>query len=203
MKKRNEDVEVLQRLCVSLPSEILGQLWRFSKHSLLLDTECFDRLSHEHHNAMAETLQCQNLLGLGLHGDGVPCNWDRTESVSMLSINLPGVPGYNGRLRIPVVIVPDWCIGEHSLDDIMEVLAWDLRSLLSGSCASCRHDGSPWQKTDAQRSKQSGVLREFKAHLVQVRGDWDWFAKCFHFGTHNQTVGLCWRCNVRRDQVLA
>ena len=102
-----------------------------------------------------------------------------------------------------MAIVPDWCIGERSLDDIMEVLAWDLRSLLSGSCASSRHDGSAWRETDAKRSKQSGVLRDFRAHLVQVRGDWDWLAKCFHFGAHNQTVGLCWRCNVRRDQVLA
>ena len=159
VKKRTEDVEVVPPLCVSLPSEILGQLWRFSRHSLLLDPECFDRLSHEHHNAMAASLQCQNLLGIGLHGDGVPCNWDRPESVSILSINLPGVPGYSGRLRIPVAIVPDWCIGEHCLDDIMEILAWDLRSLLSGSCASSRHDGSAWRETDAKRSKRSGVLR--------------------------------------------
>ena len=195
-------MEAVQSLCLALPSEILGQLWKFSNHSILLDTECFDKLSHEHHNAMAASLQCENLLGIGIHGDGVPCTWDRAESVSIISINLPGVPGHNGRLRIPVAIVPDWSIGEHSLDDIMEVLAWDLRSLLSGRCAACRHDGSSWRKSDVKRSRQSGVLRDFKAHLVQVRGDWDWMAKCFHFGSHNQTVGLCWRCNVRREQVL-
>ena len=65
-------MEVVQSLCLSLPSEILGELWMCSKHSLLLDTECFDKLCHEHQNAMAASLQRLNLLGIGLHGDGVP-----------------------------------------------------------------------------------------------------------------------------------
>ena len=34
----------------------------------------------------------RNLVGLGLWGDGVPVNWDGTESVEVLSLNFPGPP---------------------------------------------------------------------------------------------------------------
>ena len=42
---------------------------------------------------------------IGLWGDGVPCNWDRTESVEVISMNLPGQDGQWGPLRIPLVAI--------------------------------------------------------------------------------------------------
>ena len=45
------------------------------------------------------------LVGVGIWGDGAPYNWDRSESVEVFTMNLPGLSGKFGRLRIPIVAV--------------------------------------------------------------------------------------------------
>ena len=129
----------------------------------------------------------------------MPCNYDRTESVMLTSLNLPGLCGRNGRLRIPLIILPDHAISDNTFDDIYEILAWDMRSLLAGVRPECRHDGSAWGNKDLKRSKLHGE-RGWKACLVQVRSDWDWLTKCYHFPGHGSKDGLCWTCNVQRHQ---
>ena len=143
---------------------------------------------------MQRELDVQDLIGFGLHGDGVPCNYDRTESVTVISLNLPGVPGKHQSMRIPLVALPSHVITSERCDDIMEVFAWSMRHLLVGANPACRHDGSPWLKgKDGKRSKAPEKL-PFHACLAEVRSDWDFLAKCFHFATHNLAVGICWLC---------
>ena len=140
---------------------------------------------------MKKQLGAEMLWGFGLHGDGVPCNYDRTESVMLTSINLPGLTGRNGRLRIPLIILPDHAISDNTFDDIYAALAWDMRSLLAGVRPELRHDNSPWLfHKDRRRSKLHGK-REFQACLVQVRSDWDWLTKCYHFPGHGDHTALC------------
>ena len=31
------------------------------------------------------------MIGAGMHGDGVTCNWDRSKSVETINTNLPGL----------------------------------------------------------------------------------------------------------------
>jgi len=102
-------------------------------------------------------------------------------------------------MRIPLMILPDNCISDNTFDDIYTVLAWDMRSLLAGKRPECRHDGSPWGNKDQKRSRLHGD-RSFKACLVQVRSDWEWLTKCYHFPGHGSKIGLCWTCNVQRHQ---
>jgi hypothetical protein len=198
---RVKDDEVTKKICILLPSEVLQTIWKFGVKEVLLGTGHYDKLTKDHHEWMKQQLNVQELLGFGLHGDGVPCNYDRTESANITSINLPGLTGRNGRLRIPLFILPDHCFSANTFDDIYEVIAWDLRSLLTGCQAECRHDTTPWDPTtDKRRSKLHGD-RDFRACLVQVRSDWDWLVKCYHFPAHGTKEGMCWMCQCKRNQV--
>ena len=198
---RVKDTEVTKKICILLPSEVLDVIWKYGVKEVLLGTDKYDKLTKDHYEYMKRMLNVQELWGFGLHGDGVPCNYDRTESVCLTSINLPGLTGRNGRLRIPLIILPDSCISENTFDDVYEILAWDMRNLLSGARAECRHDQSPWDPVqDKKRSKLHGD-RDFRACLVQVRSDWDWLTKCYHFPGHAAKEEMCWMCNCKRNQV--
>ena len=198
---RKQDKEVTRKVCILLPSEVLETIWKFGVKEVLLGTDNYDKLTKGHHAWMKQQLNVQELWGFGLHGDGVPCNYDRTESVMLSSINLPGLTGRNGRLRIPLCIFPDHVTSDNTFDDVNEVLAWDMRSLLCGAKSIHRHDRSPWDPaTDKKRSKLHGD-RDFRACLVQVRSDWDWLTKCYHFPAHGTKEGMCWTCHCKRSQV--
>ena len=132
----------VKRICIYLPSEVLELIWKFAVKEVLLSVGNFDQLTKHHHDKMKRLLNVSELLGFGLHGDGVPCNYDRSESVNLTSINLPGLTGRNGRLRIPLIILPDHVFSDDTFYVIYEVLAWDMRSLLCGVKHECRHDKS-------------------------------------------------------------
>ncbi len=199
---KKKDTEVTKRMCILLAHEVLETLWKYGDKDILLLTNNFDKLTKDHMAWMKEQLGVEELWGFGIHGDGVPCNYDRTESVIIISINLPGLAGRNGRLRIPLVILPDGSISENTLDDIMEVFAWSMRHLLLGTRPEARHDSTPWEpKSDAKRSKLNGPL-PFRACMAQSRADWDWLTKCFHFPGHSTKEGMCWMCPCKRNQVL-
>ena len=197
---RKTGLEMTVELPIFLPLEILEMLWDLGRPEVLLEEEGMDTASKKHMQWMRDQLQVQHLLGFGLHGDGIPCNYDRTESVVMISINLPGLTGKNGRMRIPLVILPDHAVSEHTFDDIMEVFAWSMRHGLAGTRATCRHDGSAWRPSDRRRAQKKGNL-DFSACMNQCRGDWDWMGKCFHLPFHNIKEGCCWLCRCKRKEV--
>ena len=121
------------------------------------------QMIRDHHVWMKQQLNVHELLGSGLHGDGVLCKCDRSESVCLTSINPPGLTRRNGRLRIPIIILPDHSISYSTSDDIYQVLAWDMGSLLCGARPECRHDMSPWEEaSDRKRSKLNGA-RDFRS----------------------------------------
>lgn len=193
-------IEIEQKISILLPSEILEAIWTYGCKDVLLSTGNYDKISKDHLNWMKEQLNAPELWGFGLHGDGVPCNYDRTESVVVTSINLPGLTGQNGRLRIPIFVLPQHAISENTMDDIYSVLAWDMRSMQTGVRPVVRHDGAEWTTKDRKRSELVGS-RPFKACLVQVRADWEWLIKCYHFPGHNTADGACWLCTVKRSEV--
>lgn len=194
--------EITERICIFLPSDILEMIWDFGIKEVLLGMDNYDKITKEHYAWMKQELNASVLWGFGLHGDGVPCNYDRTESVIITSINLPGLTGRNGRLRVPLLILPDWAVSKNTYDDCYEVIAWDMRNMLTGCRAACRHDGTAWDPhTDKKRSMRTGNL-PFKACLVQVRADWDWLTKCYHFPGHGSKEGFCWLCSCPHRQVL-
>jgi hypothetical protein len=145
------------------------------------------------------------LIALGLWGDGVPCNWDRTESVETVCLDLPGQEGEFDKLRIPLVGLSNKQVTSETWEDIFEVLSWSFGCAGTGNFPASRHDLTAWLPSDKKhglnRRKLAGKPLGAQGALVQVRGDWDFFAKVFNFPKHNTLAGCCWKCNCAPSQV--
>ena len=191
---------VTEDLVIWLPLELLSMIWELGLPEMILSTERMDKQSKSHLDKLKQKFGLKDLLGFGIHGDGVPNNYDRTESVHVVSINLPGVGGKFARMRIPICAVPSSKICDETMDAIMEVIAWSLRHLQAGVHPEGRHDGTRWNASDKQRSRKSGQPLGFNASLVEVRGDWDFYSKVFHFPYHSELDGICWLCPCKRRQ---
>ena len=201
VQDRRSTREYVTALPINLPLDILEVIWELGLPEVLLSTDNLDTAGKKHLAWMKEQLQVEELWGWGMHGDGIPCNYDRTESVIMISLNLPGLRGKNGRMRIPLFVLPDHAVSENTFDDVMEVIAWSMRHLVAGARPCCRHDGTPWGKGDGKRQRKNESPLKFRACMVQARADWDWMGKCFHFPFHNVKEGCCWLCRCKRNQV--
>ena len=86
----------------------------------------------------------EKALGLGLWGDGVPYNYDRTASIDVFSLSVPGF--YSGTLmnmRVPrFAIDRKHVVKGATLDDLMEVLAWSFTFLALGRHPFVRRDNT-------------------------------------------------------------
>ena len=75
-----------------LPHELVALLVRVGDKQRLLETDGMDPKTLQHLRE-CEGKAGESLLAIGLWGDGAPCNWDRTESLEVFSINFPGLTG--------------------------------------------------------------------------------------------------------------
>ena len=162
-----------------------------------LDPKSLDHLTN------CERKAGQPLLSLGLWGDGVPCNWDRTESVETFALNLPGQCGVYKPLRLPITAISRKQITDNTWIDIMSVIAWSLRHASFGTYPAVRHDALDWQKSDKARAKHANQELPVRAALCEVRGDWKMFGEIFHFPKWNTSAGICWRCTCKPEQVIS
>ena len=97
--RKTQEEETVE-IPINLPSEILEVLWELGSAEALLSEANLDTAGKDHMKWMREQLVVESLFGWGLHGDGIPCNYDRTESVVMISLSLPGLSGRNGRMSL-------------------------------------------------------------------------------------------------------
>ena len=121
-----EHKEELQWLAFLLPHELLETLADYGDIEKLLTSDLLDDISKEH------LVECQRksgrrLIPLGLWGDGVPCNWDKSESVDTFSMNLPGIGGEHRALRIPITALSHKQVTQNTYQDILGVIAWSLQ----------------------------------------------------------------------------
>jgi hypothetical protein len=65
--------------------EILKVIWDLGLAEELLKEDGLDTTGKRHMAWMREHLDVEQLMGFGIHGDGVPCNYDRSEAVANLS----------------------------------------------------------------------------------------------------------------------
>ena len=182
-------------LPILLPHEMIKGLSNKSSMQALLCNTGMSRSSLDHLKALEQQFATL-LIGLGLWGDGVPCNYDKSQSLDVWSINLPGLAGPHGALRLPVTVVNTRFVLLHKThDDILAVIKWSLEQCILGTMPSTRHDGSPWQPEDNKRRGLAGT--QFPpAALCEVRGDWKFYKQVFRFPQHNELAGCCWMCNV-------
>ena len=190
-----KQAEQLAWLPLLLPHEIVKGL---SDKAFLETLLCKTGMSQDalsHLKAMEEQSGTP-LIGLGLWGDGVPCNYDRSQSLEVWSLNLPGLAGLHQALRFPITVVNKRYVMTHKThDDILKVVRWSLEQCLLGQMPAGRHDGKPWRPDDCKRRKLAGQPFPH-AVLCEVRGDWAFYKQVFRFPQHNEIAGCCWRCCV-------
>ena len=168
-KEQQEKEELLPFL---LPHEILHQFSQFSDISQFRN---FDSLPTEDMEVLqrgADILQteAEQLLPLGMWMDGVPCNWDRSHSLNVLTLNFPCLQGSKKNIRIPLFGLKQHFVVKH-MDAMLKVFCWSLECLFLGIMPSQRHDGLPWGTDDPpQRKKWSGKPLQLQAMLTQFRG---------------------------------
>jgi len=114
-----EECEETVEVPVLLPHEIVGRLleealFLKAKNIIIRKLFCYaegvttaealrrcdkmDESTRRHIDAASASLG-ERVVGLGLWIDGAPCNWDRSETLEIFSLNFPNVP----KLRIPLV----------------------------------------------------------------------------------------------------
>ena len=189
-----------QWVAIWLPHELIASIGEFSDLDKLLETGNLDPSSRSH----LEECQARaggELLAVGLWGDGIPVNWDRSESIETIAISLPGLTSHKN-LRIPLVgLSKKQCCNETWLD-VFDVIQWSFQHCATGIWPIERHDHKPWFKdSDRARGKKVGQPVGLKAVLVEMRGDWEFFARVFGFPRWNTTKGCCWRCKTTPAQV--
>lgn len=183
-----------------LPHEVVATLFHFGHAEAVRDRRGFDPGSRRHLEA-CEAQAGGPLLGLGLWCDGCPCNWDRTESLEVLSLNLPGLGGPCRTLRIPLVGISKKNVAAgETFHDLLEVVRWSLGCLALGRFPSERHDGAAFGEADRGRARRAGQPLP-RACLVEIRGDWKMFFEVFGLPSWAETGGICFRCTCTKAQL--
>ena len=146
------------------------------------------------------------LVMLGMHGDGMPIGGTlNPDSLDVFNLNMP-TSTKHGRMRIPFVCMQLKHLAPGTFAAIVKVLCWSLRCLATGKRATCRRDGSPFEsKEDKKRrpNPEQGTDLGVQAVLAEIRGDWKWLQKLFHFPAWNKGTGFCWLCKcVLKDMRL-
>ena len=193
--------EIIGPLSFLLPHELIDTLLAHSDVDAMLSTEMMDAESKAHLNQCEQKAGCK-LLGIGLWGDAIPCQWDRNQSVETVVINLPGLPKECGQMRLPVTALPKDRVGPNTWNDVFEIIKESFVALGIGRMWTTRADGTPFGDGDAQRKRRSGSKIKCRAALVEIRGDWDFLAKVFKFPSWSNKKGCCWMCECTPDQVV-
>lgn len=192
--------EEWQTVAIELPLEVLSVLQQLGDAAKLREEVSMDPESLKHLLHCKALSGIKDMLGFGLHCDGVPHSWDREESCEVFSISLPGLGGAWKNLRIPLFSIPHSSFSDNTWDDLMEVIAWSLRHLWQGKYPLQRHDNLPF--TETCRKKNAGKDLGLHACLVEIRGDWKMLAETFHLPRWNEKGGICWSCDCNNKQVL-
>ena len=192
IKKQREEVAWLPFL---LPHEMIKGLSDKSSLEALLCKTSMSQDAQDHLRHWEQEFNTP-LVGLGIWGDGVPCNYDRSQSLEVWSLNLPGLEGAHSALRFPITVVNKRYVMLHkTADDVLAVVKWSLEQCLLGKMPTRRHDDLPWRPEDNQRRRLAGSSFP-PALLCEVRGDWAFYKQVFRFPQHNELLGCCWRCTV-------
>lgn len=196
---RVTDREEWQTMAMQLPHEVLSILQFLGDGAKLREEVEMDPETLEHLLKCKADSQIQDMLGFGLHCDGVPHSWDREESCEVFSMSLPGLGGEFKNMRIPLFSMPHSSFSENTWDDLMEIIAWSIRFAWQGVFPEERHDNQPFK--ESWRKKRAGKSLGLHACLVEIRGDWKMLAETFHLPRWNEKGGICWSCNCTNKEV--
>ena len=191
-----------------LVHELMQNIWELGNIEMIQDINGADPLTRSHIEQMRVKLTLPHLIGLGLWGDEIPCYWDRSESISALTINLPGLGGQWRNMRVPLCAINHAYWGPNSWHDVLGVVAWSMRWLAHGHHPTSRHDDRPWFfpgsrfLCDTARQATAGTPLLGNAILAECRGDWKFFAEAYGMPLWNCGQGICWDCKCTKEEVF-
>ena len=152
------------------------------------------------HLQQAEASLGCKFIGLGMWGDGVPVSWDRSESVQCFTWSLPGLADKKQSMfRVPFVVLPKHLCLDATLNFILELFGWCLQQMLMGTFPDRSHDGSALQ--DPCRVKLSGKSLGFRALLVDLKGDWEFFGNVLQLPRWDNKAGICFLCKATKEHL--
>jgi hypothetical protein len=199
---RKTQATITAWLPILLPHELLHCLSEHANREVLHGIEELEGGSLEHFLKAKQQLGGGDFVPVALWGDGVPCNYDRTESLEAFTLSLPGLKGPNRLLRIPLAcLTKKFVIKEETFDDILEVIAWSFRVSSVGLFPATRHDGACFLKSDLWRSKRALRPLGSSGILTEIRGDWVFYKSCFRLPAWNENAGCCWRCDATPQDI--
>ena len=202
--KKTQQLKGVQ-LPLLLPHELVNALFARGDYDILMGKDHLQQADMRHLESHAASLKCSahEIFPLTLWSDGVPCNWDRSQSLEVLTLSFPALPEEHKALRIPLFgLKKHWCATGATMDDVMQVLCWSLEALAVGCWPQTRHDGSPFQKGEHfARHTNGGRPLPCKGLLVEIRGDWKMLKDIFRLPQHNENRGMCWKCPCKPDNL--
>jgi hypothetical protein len=143
---------------------------------------------------------------VGFHCDGVQDNSSvragGSRSIVVGSMNIISAASAGRKqLRQPLRVLRKGrlcscgCMGFHTIQEFMEVLAWSMGCMATGQAPTCRHDGSPWSAKDLANKRGDASGQDImRGALLQARGDWEWMEQCFRCRSVN-SERFCWMCD--------
>mgnify|MGYP007018355561 CR=1 FL=1 len=193
-----KEVKELREVSLLLPHEIIGVMTEEDSTTGALLRQELGSHVRDHLSSACRAMGADlgRAIGLGLWGDGVPYNYDRSASLDVFALSFPGFEDHRLRTcRIPLVAMDHkHVIKGETMDALMEVLAWSFTFLALGRHPYVRHDNAPWDPSDGSRSRKAGSPIAVFGFLVECRGDWKQLKDVFRFPQFNENAGICWLC---------
>ena len=180
-------------IAVLLPHEWLCKLNNKVPSGSLTTWEGLGPLGQGECARACSELGCSTLTPLSFWCDGAPYNWDRSESLEVMNVSLPGIPQWRN-LRIPFACIEHKVLCENTFSQIFDILLWSLQSLATGEHPLRRHDNLDWLPQDKTRKRLAGQPHGVRAVLNLVKADWKAFKEIFSFPGWQGNGGICWLC---------
>ena len=190
----------LQKCAMWLPHELLWHLADQNDLEAVIDEAAIEPGRKAKLDELKAVWGCNQALACGLWIDGCPCNWDRSSSLEVMTLNILNVNAQNKALRLPLFVMPKKYIAkQETFQAALSVVAWSFQQAAAGVWPAARHDGTAWNKCDRFRAKKSGAPLGVNAFLLELRGDWLMYKEVFGFPAWNEKAGCCIRCSVTPD----
>lgn len=130
------------------------------------------------------------VVPMGLHGDGVPFAAKMTDSLELLSWNIPTL--VNSPRIVFAAYAKSTAYAQETADALLTVFAWSLKILKDDHWPEHDHEGDPF-RSRTWRGRQAGKPLEWNAALCELRGDWAFYRATFRFPSWAST-SICWKC---------
>lgn len=159
------------------PEGMAGEFWK-----AIRDSSIVAHHRHLNNNFLHKTIP------IGLHGDGG--SFSHQDQVLVMSWNsICGSLGGSGfGKRFIYTIVRKQGTTPATLEVLWKVLSWSMNVLLTGITPA-----EDWE----QRAMQGGgewIAAGWRASLIQIRGDWEFYANTLGFPHWGRDDNMCWMC---------